>query len=502
MVDPHASSVDERKGARAAAVVAALVGLGVTFSTAAACSRSDRPEPRKMVPGVPNGSSAARSSGEPSDAGVEAGGSCQDGQKLECHVTIGDTGTVLTCLQGERTCAGGQWGPCVGTFTSTRISPAEGSLSDALDPGKVHMFSLSDAGPCQNNPCDPSCQVYNEAPDGGLAPPLGISGYYYDATLASVLASTPPGFVDKGLKTPCSTTMDCQFDFHCVPTGTDGITCANGAARCCIPWKTPQYDTTCAKPDLTTGLACNLNGVPQVPVCNRGSATAPKDVAIFIFPGNSTQFPTCVPDNNPYVCYTPAPIPPGKCINVVGCPGLSGNGTKTVMVNPPKNPPSGTANPKWTDECTCMDNWGVWSGSTTACVQEPIYDNVPQTITQTYQGICPPNTRVQWGFLTWDATTPLDSNIVFQVRAADTSSGLVSATLVPVGTAKASPDTQKCALAGPSPCPYSLYTILGGMPAGNYPSLDLVMTFNPSSDKSKVATLNNWQVTYSCPPME
>jgi hypothetical protein len=125
----------------------------------------------------------------------------------------------------------------------------------------------------------------------------------------------------------------------------------------CTPWYPGETNAACASADLSVGVPCD--GV--VPVCNHGQATAPAGVKIVHFPANSQQYPSCTPDlSHPGTtqCFTAEPIPPGECINVTTCPGLSGN--RAIMVNPSQPVP----------ECTCADNWSLFS-SGEACI-DPI----------------------------------------------------------------------------------------------------------------------------------
>jgi hypothetical protein len=347
-------------------------------------------------------------------------------------------------------------------------------------------MSLTDASSCGTNPCDPSCQQFAEVlPDGGVTPTPVVTGYYTEGKIEDLIKNSPQGFVDKGLKTPCTGVGDCQFDFHCV----------NGT---CVDYKPNETLPGCNKPELTAGMACVVGGIATIPICNRGSVTAPAGVAIYVFPGNSVQFPTCTPDNNPGICKTTEAIKPGKCVNVAGCPGLTGNGNKTLMVNPPK-----PGNAAWVDECYCSNNWGDYSGAG-ACVQYPQYDLAPMTYAQTYQGTCPTGAHVQWSYLAYDTTTPSDSNIVFAGRTASTAAGLATAIDKPLATAKATPtpDTHLCSMAGPAPCPIDLYTALLGPPAANYAFFQLTTTLNLSTDKTIAPTLKTWKLTYSCPYSE
>lgn len=131
----------------------------------------------------------------------------------------------------------------------------------------------------------------------------------------------------------------------------------------------------------------------------------------------------------------------------------------------------------------------------------PAYD--PVTFKEVYAPpACPQGQQIQWGFFAYDTTTPGDSNVLFQARTATTQAGLASAPLVTLGTAKATPNTQVCAMGGPAPCPIDIFNALGGLPEARYPFLELVYTINPTSDQSNTATVHNWEITYSCPDAE
>jgi hypothetical protein len=125
---------------------------------------------------------------------------------------------------------------------------------------------------------------------------------------------------------------------------------------------------------------------------------------------------------------------------------------------------------------------------------------LPTNVRQTYEAQCPPGTKPQWGFMAYDTTTPGTSTVQFRARTATTQAGLASATFTAVATAQAAPNTQVCPMSGPAPCPRDLYTTLG-TPDAKYPWLELeaILTPNPVS---VAPTLNDWQITYSCPPGE
>jgi hypothetical protein len=125
-----------------------------------------------------------------------------------------------------------------------------------------------------------------------------------------------------------------------------------------------------------------------------------------------------------------------------------------------------------------------------------------KTTSEVYEAACPgAGQKPQWGFLTYSATTPLDSSIEFWVRAATTEMGLDIAKSQLVATAHASPtDTQLCSLSGPQGCPIDLFASLGN--TAGYPFMQLDLKVNPSSNQSRTPMLDDWKVSYSCPPAE
>ncbi|HKO92426.1 MAG TPA: C-type lectin domain-containing protein [Polyangiaceae bacterium] len=124
-----------------------------------------------------------------------------------------------------------------------------------------------------------------------------------------------------------------------------------------------------------------------------------------------------------------------------------------------------------------------------------------KVLSETYESECADDTRVQWGFFTYDTTTPSDSNVRFRIRTANTEAGLATATWVDLATAHASPNTQRCSMAGPAPCPIDLYNVLGGgsAPAVHHNFAQVDVTLTPSSDGTEPASVQGWQLNYSCP---
>ncbi|HRI71704.1 MAG TPA: hypothetical protein PK156_46045, partial [Polyangium sp.] len=272
MNDSHPSSMPKRSSKmtsatrmRLAAGVAAMVGFAVAAATMASCTADDGARLRGNTMGAGGGSSG-------NVINVDPNAPCNSGATIECHQTIGTNDDILTCLHGEKTCVNGSWGPCVGAFSSRADWQPTSSASATNNPDEVHILGLSDAGPCENNPCDPYCQDYEEVPgaDAGYQVVPEITTVWTAGSFDDLLDGLPPGFVNKGITNPCTSSADCQFDSHCLPTGTNGITCADNAARCCMAWNPLEY-AMCnpARPDVSLGLACiRPDGIKIVPVCN------------------------------------------------------------------------------------------------------------------------------------------------------------------------------------------------------------------------------------------
>ncbi|MEZ4308837.1 MAG: hypothetical protein R3F14_12425 [Polyangiaceae bacterium] len=133
---------------------------------------------------------------------------------------------------------------------------------------------------------------------------------------------------------------------------------------------------------------------------------------------------------------------------------------------------------------------------------ECISQYLPSQYTQTYEATCPPGKVVQWGFFAYDSTAPGDSKVEFRFR---TSADGVTYGALPAAankTASAALSSEVCALGGPAPCPVSLYDELGGLPDARKKFLEVVMDFYPTTNQNQTPSLNDWDVTYSCPDAE
>jgi hypothetical protein len=112
-----------------------------------------------------------------------------------------------------------------------------------------------------------------------------------------------------------------------------------------------------------------------------------------------------------------------------------------------------------------------------------------------YLGSCPSGQTVQWGYLTYDTTTPGDGTVVFDGRVAPSEAQL-GGSYTHLNTATLA--AQDCAIVGPTPCPVDLFTAFGGIPAARYAALELRISINPTSNGAFSPLVNAWKVTYSC----
>lgn len=161
--------------------------------------------------------------------------------------------------------------------------------------------------------------------------------------------------------------MKCNDDD---PTDTTGS---------CVPWYPGETDDSCPGVDLSVGIPCD----GKIPVCNHGNVTAKASTAAPItlmhFPANSQQFPTCTIDPHPQqtTCKVTEDIPAGECVTVDGdlCTLDNGtlnplNGNREIMVNP-YGAKINTTEFGAIYECSCQDNWSLYSNSADSC-SEPV----------------------------------------------------------------------------------------------------------------------------------
>jgi hypothetical protein len=192
----------QRKAERMSLRRMLLGALGVAAVTGAvwipACSSEDK------LAGVDYDGSAGGSGG----TGGVATGPCETGATKSCNIELGKHGDIVSCYLGTQSCENGTWGACEGGTTTTKtIGPNFGLSPQAF----------SSATNCTNNPCDPYCTNYDE--DAGLSTDAGVPLYNWPT---GKLSDIPGGLLSKGLKEPCSTSADCQFNTHCLHPVTAG----------------------------------------------------------------------------------------------------------------------------------------------------------------------------------------------------------------------------------------------------------------------------------------
>ena len=289
---------------------------------------------------------------------------------------------------------------------------------------------------------------------------------------------------------PLSWTGD--WDAACIAAVHD--TCHNycdgiklGAGEC-AEWEAPNFDAKCSDFELGIGLTCKTGNTPVIPVCNTGSKEAPKGVPIAIMPKGSGYFGT-EPSSLPGAkyCYTDEAIPAGECRNVKSCNVINSD---EVMVNPKSNANYNSA------ECFEGDNWGFYYDA--VCGYPPkcpggFLNTIKNEI---YKSSCEDGLTPQWGFLSWDAETPKDTEISFRVKTAKSQAELSSAAWRSISV-KSTGSNQDCSISGPSPCPVDLYIVLDKIDSQKQ-VLELEVTFKVSPDNKKSPILNAWEISYSC----
>ena len=122
----------------------------------------------------------------------------------------------------------------------------------------------------------------------------------------------------------------------------------------------------------------------------------------------------------------------------------------------------------------------------------------PIATREIYEGACEADLLVQWGFMTYEATTPGDSSITFRVRAAPSRAELGQAAFIDLITASEALGTTQCTFAGPAPCPIDLFVAFDGAPLAHYPVTQIEAVLSPPSGDLPMPSVGRWQMTYSC----
>jgi putative metal-binding protein len=206
-------------------------GLGICQVTVEECVDG---EPVACIPGDPAPAETCDGTDDDCDGDVDEGCNCINNTTQACYTGSMATQNVGECHDGTQTCAGGQWGPCVGDQTP------QTEVCDGLD------------NDCEGN-------VDNGNPGGGGSCNTGNLGICaagsfqcLSGQVTCVQDLQPSAETCNGLDDDCNGTVD-QGD----PGG--GASCVSGLPGICSPGT-----EHCAN----GMIECQSNLMPQTEVCN------------------------------------------------------------------------------------------------------------------------------------------------------------------------------------------------------------------------------------------
>jgi len=421
---------------------------------------------------------------------------CADGETRSCSIELARNADIVSCFSGSQTCLAGEWSACGSSGGGTVESKSAVSVSQPSSGSSgVRPKSLSAPaelqGICATNPCDVTCRGFDETPPAVYTTTPVVSSWYANV---SGFGGSPPGFISKLVREPCSAPVDCGYDQHCEPStrkcvrNEPGWTYAAGV---------------CGAANVTVGAACEVGGVITLPVCNRGNVTIPtgQTIKLAIKNGDWIRQPACPALSGSEINCShalSAPLFPGACVTIDTC-GYGGNAVAFVNADlaVAECPGTGTT-------LGCTDNWS--DVKVVSCVQRTLTSYLPATFTQTYAATCPISTRPAWQLLTYSGSTASNQSGSSTLRIeAQTAPRLEGGAIGAYGPAvtvanTAMGDPAACGLTTAS-CPKNLFARLGE-PAAYDASMKLTISLAPTPDALLPATLQNWKVSYSCVPNE
>lgn len=473
----------------------------------AACSTDDRGPLLEPLPDL---------IGDPdTERRDEESGCKEEGAVRECSEKVGERDGYVSCMVGVQECRRGVWGPCGResvTFV-TRQAPSEGS-------GFASALSGPAQSRCAAEPCNPYCLAFDEKPVSPISSPF-LPGFSYEGN-PNEWGNAPSGFVNKqncgdnGGATGCWSGYPkgcggdpthynrfdgCEADHRC-----DQAT--NKCIRNMPGWTWPE--SVCPGVDLSIGPSCNNGTDIGFPLCNRGNSDMPAgtNVKLVLRNGNNYDF-SCPKNPSGTTCNvkTTAALRPGECVRVVRGASCNWSGNTVAYVNSDKavNECGISQTLATATQPGCSNNWSdVTTGASCQTYTESQYE--PSVITEDYAAICPSGTRMSWGVLVYEATTPCSpgacngtnaSSIRFEVQSAPASNPTSFTEWTTIAHAPSPPYTHPsvCTRDGASPCPVMLPSAL---PNPTHPNLRLRVTLTPSPDGQAGASLSKWQITYSC----
>ena len=258
--------------------------------------------------------------------GGVATGPCDEGDSRKCGIELAKHGDIVTCYAGTQTCSGGVWGECGGGEQFTKDVSAPPGVGPASSP----MNSL---GNCVGNPCDPYCQNFNN--DAGITADGGSPIYVWQGGSVTGL---PNGLVNKGLKQPCLSGYDCQFNTYCwhpkTSAGCGHSKCQTGAK---LDWgcdpcvaQVCKADPTCCKyPDTGANGGSCAHSICTAVAGNsklaKGCDSNGEDCTTKIC--NTAGLDYCCKNNNPWDAACVAAV---NTVCGLNCGTLNGAGTWTA----------------------------------------------------------------------------------------------------------------------------------------------------------------------------
>lgn len=238
---PSSRGVEQTVSSTFEAKFAASRWLWVLLIASGACATlgcSSRPN----VPDMAQGTSSRPDGG----TFFEDPEPCSDGEIRGCNTSFPQQGTVQSCYDGTQTCIRSKWSRCEAVH--------RGLLSTNWNMGRKGA-SLSQPFACEDNPCDPTCQTYNEKPVAPIVASVNSNvGWWTGAE-----SSLSPDILPLVSRKPCQTAADCQQNQHCVNVATDS-SCSHD--KCAIGG---SYDAMCA--DTCVSSVC-----AEHPQCCRQTA--------------------------------------------------------------------------------------------------------------------------------------------------------------------------------------------------------------------------------------
>jgi len=242
-------------------------------------------------------------------------------------VTLAKHDDVVNCIKGSQLCEGGNWGPCQGT------SKFDLPITVTTSGSHFRALALPKAVKCAQNLCDPDCRLVGK----DTTPPYTLGPAPAPFWKTGSVLNYPP---DTNVRVqPCTTVADCQGGLECDPV-----------VHTCVRHVSDETDVSCATVDLIIAPTCKDGQTSVIPVCNRGSQSAPAGVKIVVLAAGQIRSLNPSTAAASAVCLTPQVIAPGRCIEVMGC-GAIANGSE-IMVNPQ----DGLQKP----ECEPNNNWSIF----------------------------------------------------------------------------------------------------------------------------------------------